>query len=125
VWTNYWRTERARAGYYHLSYRAGEVVILVPPRLEQKHLFEEMPPVGTPVEIWQDTQDGTPVYRLLWFTDDAPFDPREITVDRRLWTGEPPEDGRVVPLVWYTAYGDEAAIERRRELVQIGRSRAS
>lgn len=126
AWTTYWRTDWARDGYSHLLYQEGAVTVLVPPSVELE-IFEALPPVGTPAELWDDIVDGKRAHRLLWFTDDAPFRPYQIVVDRRRWTCVPPPEhyGRVVPLVWYAALGDEGAIARRREEVVLGHVRES
>jgi hypothetical protein len=118
--------DRARAGLLHLLYDGARVEILVPPLVELvEHFLGTLPPVGTPVELWDEVVDGCAVTRLLWFAD--PDEPRWVRVGLGQWTSPPPpaDYGRVVPLIWYTAIGDEGAIERRREEVQIGPGRAS
>jgi len=110
----------------HLLYDGAAVEILVPPHVDLVEKFPRtLPPVGTAVELWDEVVDGCDVTRLLWFAD--PDDPRWVSVGLGQWTRPPPpaDYGRVVPLIWYTAFGDEGAVERRREAVQIGRSRAS
>lgn len=120
AWTNYWASERAFAGYPCLAYVEGKLQILVPPWGER--LFDDLPPVGTPAEFWEDCIDGLPVYRLLWF--EAPRMPHELRVDEDHWFGYYPRVhvGRTVPLIWYTQVDESGVMERRRELIQLGRA---
>lgn len=115
VSTNYWATRPGRAGMIFVSVNVGAIRLFVP---SHSDLFRaDCPPVGTPVrfrlrphgEQWIEWLDGTPPFSM-----DVP----EPLMDCR-----PPatDDGRVVPLVWYTQDSTDlhALREIRREQLVI------
>lgn len=121
TWTNYWASARALAGYPCLAYVAGALQILVPPFGE--HVLEQLPAVGSRVEIWEDLGEGCAVYRLLWFDAELRVQ-HELLVEEENWFGYYPriDVGRTVPLVWYTQIGEGNVLERRREQILLGRA---
>lgn len=126
--TSYWRTPHARRrGLLYLSINAGTIRVLVPPPIERK-LLSGLPPVGRGVTITRGTWQGRATYVIQWDEPaDTGLDPYSIDIDQeqsdRRWPAA--EDGRILPLVWYTPVGVWGVREARRELVQLGEVVAS
>lgn len=125
--TSYWRTPHARRGLLYLSVNAGAIRVLVPDAI-RRELLSGLPPVGRPVTITRGEWQRRATYVLQW---DEPaetgLEPYSIDIDQeqsdRRWPSA--EDGRIVPLIWYTAVGVWGVHEARREQVQIGEVVAS
>lgn len=126
--TSYWRTEHARRrGLLYLSINAATIRVLVPDAIKRE-LLDGLPEVGRDVTISRGVWQGRETYVLQW--DEPPssgLEPYSIDIDLaqsdRSWPAA--EDGRVLPLVWYTQVGVWGVHEARREQVQLGEVVAS
>lgn len=118
--TSYWRTPHARRGLLYLSVNAGALRILVP--TPTGHLLADLPAIGTPVELERSAYQDSETYRFLWLDD--PRNPYAVEIDQRQCDRRLPraEDGRILPLIWYTPVGVWGVVERRRESVQLERT---
>lgn len=124
--TSYWRTPNARAGLLFLSINAATIRVLVPPAVA--HVLRDLPPAGRAVTLTRNTWEGRASYVLQWDEPaDTGLEPYSIDIDQqqcdRHWSSD--EDGRILPLVWYTQVGAWGVHEARREQVQLGEVVAS
>ena len=124
VSTSYWSTEHARRGLLYLSINAGACRLLVP-AVVTLQLLSDLPPVGTPCDLARAVLSGRATYQLAW--DDGAPDPYVVEIDQRQCDRLllRSENGRVLPLIWYSQGDGDGALEVRRESIQIGTEVAS
>lgn len=125
--TSYWRTPHARRGLLYLSVNAATIRVLVPDAI-RRELLSGLPPVGRAVELSRNVWQGRGTLVLQW--DEPPetgLEPYSVDFDAAQCDRVPSltEDGRILPLVWYTQVGVWGVHEARREQVQLGEVVAS